>query len=332
MPAASRRRFLVACSTSAAGLTLATPADAALLDDCEQRLTGRAFGAAASLAVRHRTPELARRAADAAFRELLRVEGLLTLYRPDSPLVLLNRTGRLDRPPRELRDVLAAAQHYSELTHGAFDVTVQPLWELHARARRAGRLPDATELADARSRVDWRRVQIERDFIRLTRSDVQITLNGIAQGYVADCVRRTLLEHGVVSALIDAGEVSALGRRGGGEPWRVGIQHPREADAFAAVAQLAGRCLATSGDYSTSFVDDHSRHHVFDPRSGCSPTQLASVSIAAPTAMAADALATAALVLGPDRTARLIQTLPRVDALLVSKDGRMQATSGFPRL
>ncbi|MCA9225527.1 MAG: FAD:protein FMN transferase, partial [Planctomycetales bacterium] len=112
--------------------------------------------------------------------------------------------------------------------------------------------------------------------------------------------------------------------------WSVGIQHPRQPDGFLSLARLTGRCLATSGDYATTFSADRRHHHIFDPRTGQSPTELASVSVLAPTAMAADALSTAAMVLGVDGTLRLVANLPEVDTLLVDKQGRRHRTASFP--
>ena len=109
-----------------------------------------------------------------------------------------------------------------------------------------------------------------------------------------------------------------------------GIQHPRNEDAYIALARLSGRCLATSGDYATAFADDYSQHHLFDPHTGRSPTALSSVSIAAASAMQADALSTAVFVLGPDAGLELVKTEPSCDALLVLNNGRTLVTEGFP--
>jgi thiamine biosynthesis lipoprotein len=96
------------------------------------------------------------------------------------------------------------------------------------------------------------------------------------------------------------------------------------------LGELDGRCLATSGDYATKFTTDGRHNHIFDPRLGTSPQELASVSIAAPTAMAADALSTACFVLGPIRARKLLSQIPDVDALFVLKDGRVLRTNDFP--
>jgi thiamine biosynthesis lipoprotein len=157
-----------------------------------------------------------------------------------------------------------------------------------------------------------------------------VTLNAIAQGFAADRAADALRQHGISLALVDAGEIAAMGRKPDGQPWTVGIQDPRRQDAWLALARLADRCLATSGDYSTRFDDDYRAHHIFDPRTGSSPPDYASVSIAAASATEADALATAVFAMRPEKGLRLVRCTPSVDALLVYKDGRTVATERFP--
>jgi FAD:protein FMN transferase len=278
----------------------------------------------------HRDRERSEAALDAAFRELEVVEEVMSLYRPSSQVSHLNRDQVLDDPHPHLVTVLECAAGMARQTDGAFDVTVQPLWELYREAQQRGGVPDEEAVARARGRVGWQRVQLVPGRIQLAGAGTAITLNGIAQGFAADAAMVVLRAAGVAHALIDAGEMNALGGKPGGEAFTVGIQHPRHEDAFVSVAKLEDRCLATSGDYETHFSADFVHHHLFDPHTGHSPTELASVSIAAPTAMAADALSTAVFVLGVERGIDLVRRTPGTDALLVLKSGRIVATDGFP--
>jgi thiamine biosynthesis lipoprotein len=266
---------------------------------------------------------------DQAFAELELVEQVMSIYRPTSQLCQLNRDRALDHPHPYLLEVLEAARAMSQRSDGAFDITVQPLWELFSAHCRRGSLPTAVEVEATRRQVGWRRVEISADRVALQGSATAITLNGIAQGFAVDKALACLRTHGIDHALLDTGEIGTVGRNDDGEPWTVGIQHPRVHDAFISLASLSGRCLATSGDYATPFSDDLRWHHIFDPRTGRSPTELASVSIAAPTGLQADALSTAVFVLGPQRGYELVRSTADTDALLVMKDGRTMATNGF---
>jgi thiamine biosynthesis lipoprotein len=202
---------------------------------------------------------------------------------------------------------------------------------MYAAAQKAGQLPDPAAIAATRKTIDWRRVEITPRRVQLHGSRAEVTLNGIAQGFAADRAMAALRQHGVQHALVNTGEIGCLGQKSPGDPWTVGIQHPRRADAFISLARLDGRCLATSGDYATSFSHDHRYNHLFDPRTGDSPQELASVSIAARTAMQADALSTAVFVLGAEKGLQLIQSTPQADGFLVLKDGSVLATDGFPQ-
>lgn len=293
--------------------------------------TSWALGTNVSLTIAGLSRSRAERALDAAFAELELVESVISLYRPKSEVCRLNRQGVLDRPHPYLLAVLQEAERTSRLSQGAFDITVQPLWEVFSAAKRDTRLPDEAAVAAARERVNWRHVSVSAEQVRLA-GDTQITLNGIAQGFAADRVREVLEDHGVQHALLNTGELATIGLKPSDEPWTVGIQHPRQSDAFVAVAGLRGRAMATSGDYETTFSADFRQHHIFDPRSGHSPTELASVTIVAPTAMQADALSTAAMVLGTRQTLALVSELSDVDVLLVTKLGRTLSTPGFPEL
>jgi thiamine biosynthesis lipoprotein len=267
---------------------------------------------------------------DAAFAELERVEQLLSIYRDSSQLSQLNREKFVHNPDPSLVEVLQVSQWVARHSQGVFDVTVQPLWTLYDIAARVGKLPARHDIDRCMSRVDWRQIELAANGVRLHGPDTQITLNGIAQGYAADRVMWTLRRHGIVHALIDTGELSGRGTNREEAPWRVGIQHPRIPDAYVAIARLDGRSLATSGDYESQFVDDFSAHHILDPRHGTSPRELSSVSVLADTATMADALSTTLMVLGREAGMKLLRRFQGVDALLIDKQGRTQATSGFP--
>lgn len=294
--------------------------------------TARALGTRVSITALHRDRRTAELALVDAFAEIELVESLMSVYRPESQLSRLNRDGHLAEAHPHLLDVLRSAVELSRRTRGAFDVTVQPLWRVYAEADRQHRLPDEAAVAAARRLVDWKAIRIDRGEVRLALSGAQVTLNGIAQGFAADRAMAALRERGVRHAIVDSGEIGALGSREGDAPWKIGIQHPRHEDAYVSLTALRDRCLATSGDYATRFGADYEYNHLFDPRTGRSPTELASVSVAAASGMQADALSTAVFVLGPERGLELIQDTPGADALLVLKSGRLLATPGFPSL
>jgi thiamine biosynthesis lipoprotein len=307
-------------ATGAAGLGLA-----AWLLPCGRplqslRRTGRALGTKVEIVVLHEDLDRARQAVESAFAAIDQVEEVMSLYRPHSQLCRLNREGVLDDPHPDLVRVLSAAREISEISGGAFDVTVQPLWDLYARAAE----PSPAEIEAVRGRVDWRKLEISSARLRL-QPGMAVTLNGIAQGFATDRAMSALRERGIERALINAGELGSLGRKENGEPWRAGIQHPRRPDAYLELAELDGRCMSTSGDYATP-------SHIFEPATGRVAREFASVTVVARTGVEADALSTAVFVAGPDRGMELIRRMPGADGLLVSRDGLVISTDGFPRV
>lgn len=335
-PRVSRRRFLlglgaVGGSAVAAGLLRSGRDDPRRVSELEAaERTGFALGANVSIVALHENRAAADQAVRAAFAELEMVESVMSLYRPESQLCRLNREGVLHGPHPYLVQVLQKARAVSAASRGDFDITVQPLWALYANAKKDGRLPSADEIRRARRQVDWRRVDVRRDRIDLKGRGTAVTLNGIAQGFAADRALGALASRGVRHALVDTGEIGAMGRRRDGESWTVGIRHPRQQDAFVSRAPLDGRCVATSGDYGTTFSPDGVHNHIFDPRTGRSPRAFQSVTVLAKTGLEADALSTAVFVAGLERGIELVESTAGADALFVLKNGKSLTTSGFP--
>jgi thiamine biosynthesis lipoprotein len=340
-----RRTFLLGSLASAAGVAAWTwrerlaPHGAAAPGDLAEGLPdGRtlvrgfavAFGTTVSVAAVHEDPSAAAAAIRDALGAVRCVDALMTVYRPGSELSRLNAAGVLERPDPHLVRVLEFSVRLAEASGGAFDPTVQPLWNLWAECRRQRRLPTSAELAAARAAVGWSDLEVSPRRVALRRSGMGITLNGVAQGYAADLAIGALRARGVVDALVDAGEHGAEGARQPGQPWTIGIQHPRAEGEVVAAVPMDGRFVAVSGDYATAFSDDLLYHHVFDPHTGVSPTALSSVAVAAPTGMEADALTKPMMVLDLPRARALLARFPGAGALWIDKQARIVASQDLP--
>jgi thiamine biosynthesis lipoprotein len=332
-----RRRLFVSASLLAAGsVAVMRPwraLGAASAGPAERTADGRfvvraaalAFDTSISICALHPNPELARRASARALRVVAELDAGLVVQRPGSQVSRLNADGRLDRPDRHLVHLLEFAQALAAASNGAFDPTVQPLWELHLDCQRRGCAAGPRELAEARSRVNWNAVDADRRRVRLAPR-MSITLNGLVQGYAADLAFDALAQDGVLDALIDAGEYGAVGSNPAGRPWRVGIQHPRDPIALIGSVPMDGRFLATSGDYSTHFTDDFKLNHIFDPHTGVSPLRFSSVAVAAPTGLLADGLTKPMMVLDLAAAQRLLDRYPGSGAVWIDKASRIVAT------
>lgn len=278
------RRRLIAISAVLATMPATTHANAAA-----RFWTGQALGARASIRLDHPDADAI---AARVMAEIDRLENILSLYRPRSALSRLNRDGHLDAPPFELLECLSLADAVHRASDGRFDPTVQPLWALWAESAANGRRPDPTAVERARAITGWGKVKLEAAAITL-HPGMALTLNGIGQGYVADRVAVLLDAEGLSDILIDTGELRALGGQPEGGEWPVRL---KTGERLA----LRQRALATSAPLGTTFDQAGRDGHILDPATGMPvPENWHAISISAPSAAIADALATAACLM-PD--------------------------------
>jgi len=261
-----------------------------------------------------------RRAADAAsaaaWARLDELNARLSDFDPDSELSRLSSASAETAPTpwigvsADLAAVLARARDVSEGSDGAFDVTCGQATRLWRRAIREGELPAAEALERARETIDFRAVELSADHskARLLRPGMRLDLGGIAKGYALDEMLRAIAAEGVSSALVVGGGDIVAGEappdRAG---WRIELDPGTEAPLSARRAlELRRAAVATSGDlYRSAEIDGRRRSHIVDPRTGASLTTRCGATVIAADGMTADALATAAVVLGPDGCARL---------------------------
>jgi thiamine biosynthesis lipoprotein len=295
---------------------------------------GTSLGSPSRLLLYHPDRVAAARIIGRCTAEIERLERIFALYRADSELARLNRDGRLDAPSFDLLALLSRCQRLSALSGGAFDVTVQPLWNLYAghffmlpSPAPGGPEPGAVERA--RKLVGWQGVDLTARRIALARPGMGLTLNGIAQGYVTDRITEILHDNGCDRTLADMGrsELRAQGRHADGHPWRVGLADPRQPDRLAAAIDLCDRALCTSGGYGTPFEASGRFHHLFDPATGASANHYIGVSVLAASAATADALSTALYVTPPSRSAELLASFPATSARLTRPDGTVDQLS-----
>ena len=324
---ANRRQWLRVSMGMAEGLM--APHVGAKTSSLQWRETAMVgLGTTLSLRAAHADGEQAQQGLDAAVAAIRHVEQQMSLFNPQSALSRLNRDGVLQHPHPDLVRVLRLAQQVSAKSHGAFDVTVQPLWLAWAGAQAQGRVPTPPELEAARARVGWRGLEVRDDRVRFLQPGMALTLNGIAQGFAGDLARRALQVHGIAHALIDTGEWSAWGQSPAQKPWNLGIANPRSENALIAKISMDGRALATSSDARYRFGSDDVHHHIFDPRTGYSPTSISSVTVLAPTCALADAL-TKVMFMGNGSKALALAKRWNVDVLVVEKSGHWQASHGL---
>lgn len=318
----TRRRF-IGITAAAGGLSL-LPFGPVRATPQLRVWSGAALGCDATLQIHHPDPATADRLIASSLAEVERLERVISLYRPESALCRLNRDGVLDDPPLDLVRVLAESRYYGALTGGAFDVTVQPLWNLYSahfsepQASPDG--PTADAVAKTVARVGQEALEVDPRRLRLTRPGMGVTLNGIGQGYITDRVVELLRAGGIEHALVDMGKTRAIGGHPGGGPWSVGLEDPRAPGTFAETIPLADRAVATAGGYGTLFDAAGRFNHIFEPWSGHTSWRWLSVSVEAATATESNALSNAFALMPAEATAPLVRAR-RLVAHFVRPDG-----------
>jgi len=293
------------------------------------------MGTLVTLTVVHPESAAARVMVERAFAEMERLEAQLSRYRPDSAVGRLNKTGRLEAAPAALVDVLTLGLDVSRRSRGAFDVTIAPLVELHTETfERTGALPRDEDIERVLDYVGYQGLNVAGRQVDLADPRMQISLDGVAKGFIVDRTVSRLSRDGAERVLVDAGGDMASGGVGvASDPWTVGVRHPRRREALVGQIQLGGGSIATSGDYLRHFTPDRRHHDILDPRTGRSPVQASSATVIAPSAAEADALSTASLVLGAVDGIAMIDAYRDAEALLVSKnDGRVTSRGMVERL
>lgn len=278
---------------------------------------GTAFGTTVNITVSARSESQANVAIDAAFAEIRTVHRAASLFDPSSEIIKLNVNGVLEKPSRTVLDIIEVSDLLHRLSHGAFDPSIQPLWELWANGN-----PDQQSIDSTLRHVGWQKLRVTPARLQLLEG-AALSFNGVAQGYAADRVMAALNTNGALAAIIDTGETGRLDWDG-----RIAIQHPRQPTSLGSIALHHG-FVAVSGDYATAFSQDCIHHHIFDPRLGFSPKELASVAVVAPTGAMADGLATAFMVMGAAPSFACLKTLAGCSALFIDKAGAITLSPGM---
>lgn len=280
------------------------------------------MGTVVNLAVISEDKVTAQNAIEATFNRMAELEDVLSHFKSESQLSQLNQNGHIYEAHPALLALIDQAHQLSELTTGGFDITIKPLLELYQQHQTTASLPSATEIADTLEKVDYRQIKVNGDQIAFARPGMAITLDGIAKGFIVDEGVLELKQAGLNNVMVEAGgDLLVSGQKSAGESWQIGLQSPRRSQpGLLARLTVRNQAIATSGDYLQAFTTDLRQHHILDPRTGYSSPALASATIIAPSAVLADGLATATMVLGLEDGLALVNRLPDCGACLVDKD------------
>lgn len=276
------------------------------------------------------------KAVSSAAGRVLEIHSRMSVYEKTSDVARVNASAGLS--PQVIHSdtfgLLRRALQFSELSEGAFDITVRPLTQLWGIGKKGDFIPSQGEVSDALELVGYRDLlldEAERTAF-LSKPGMSIDLGGIAKGYAADEVMRILLEHGIKSALVNlGGNIATFGQREDGEHWQIGIQNPLSArGGYIGTIESVDRTVVTSGSNERFFMKDGVRyHHILDPRTGYpSVSGLLSVTAVCGSSTDADALTTALFVSGTQKAMQLLGNFD-AQAVFVTTSGDLFLTEGL---
>jgi thiamine biosynthesis lipoprotein len=265
-------------------------------------------------------------------REYHRVDDAMSTYKSTSEISRVNAHAA-EAPMvigEELFGLVERSLELSVASGGAFDITydsVGYLYDFRARQR-----PTDSEIAERLNAVDYRHVVLDRvrHTIFFKTQGVRINLGGIAKGYVVERAASMLRARGVEHALLNAGgDTRVIGDRRG-QPWIVGIRHPRVADEVVTRLPLVDEAISTSGDYERFFEENGRRyHHIINPATGRPTEGILTVTVIGPDGTLTDGLDTAIFVLGVEKGLKLIEAYPEYETIIVDATGKVSYSKGL---
>lgn len=308
----SRRRFL----TITAGAAISASIGSAFAESSVWH--GTAMGAQAKLVLHDLSPHESERLFRLATAEIDRLENIFSIYRLNSAISRLNQDGQLTNPPAELLELLSLAAGLHHSTTGYFDPSIQPVWKAYSHYN--GR-PPLSLISAARAAIGLQHVRFNSNAIRFEKPDMALTLNGIAQGFMTDRIVALLKAEGLVNAIVDMGEIAALGHDATLNPWQVGLAERSDQKAETTIA-MSNQCVATSAPLGTTFDDGMS--HIINPTNGLPTEPLwKRVSIVHQSAAIADGLSTALVLMNESQIRETVKRHSGIQLFAKSNENKL---------
>lgn len=263
-------------------------------------------------------------------------ESMLSRTKENSDIWKLNHAhGQPVEVSQETAYLLAQAVDYAEMTEGLIDPTVTPLSELwNFIGDPPGPVPEQAQIDAFLPHIDYKTVHIDDTTVWLEDPEARVDLGFLAKGYIADQLKALFLEQDLTHALINlGGNVLAVGEKPDGTAYRTGVQKPfGTRGETVQIVNLKDQSLVSSGSYERYFEEDGVLyHHILDPFTGYPvDTDLEGVTILSDSSLEGDALSTTCFLLGYQKGAELIEALPGIEALFITKNGSVYKTGGFP--
>ena len=294
----------------------------------EYRLALKLMGSAFELVVVHEKEKEARHLLDTGIREIERIENLLSEFMPGSLTSQINNEAGIKavRVTGEVYELTERCLQVSALTQGAFDISTKPLKALYNFRNGNFHLPSKEIIRKTIINTGFKKIILDPGdrSIFLSQKQMAISFASVGKGYAADRVKQKWISDGVSSGVINAsGDLTTIGQRSDGTPWKVGIAHPDKKDGIMFYLPVHNASMATSGDYEQYFLHQGTRYsHIINPKSGLPVKGIKSVSVISGSAELSDALATAVYVMGIESGLFFINQLPDTHCLILDENNQ----------
>lgn len=266
---------------------------------------------------------------DLAVAEITRIEKLISSWDPNSQTSEINDNAGIKavKVDRELFDLIERSLGISKLTDGAFDISyasIDKIWKFDGSMTK---MPSDEEIKSSVSKIGYQNVLLDKEnsTVFLVNSGMKIGFGAIGKGYAADKAKKLLLSKGVIAGIINAsGDMNTWGKQTNGDPWKVAITNPLDKNKAFALLPINNGAVVTSGNYEKFVLFNGVRYtHIIDPRTGYPATGIISVTVFAPKAELADALATSIFVMGKEIGLNRINQIPNVECIIIDEKGQI---------
>ena len=272
---------------------------------------------------------------DLAVGEIQRIEELISSWKPTSQTSAINKNAGI-KPVKvddELFQLIKRSIDISAITDGAFDISFAAIDKIWVFNGQEAQKPNPVDISNSVEAIGFKNIHLDEknSTVFLTKKGMKIGFGAIGKGYAADKAKNILINKGVAGGIINAsGDMNTWGVQPNGSAWKIAITNPLYTSKNYGLFELVDNAVVTSGNYEKYLLIDGKRYaHIIDPRTGMPTKGILSVTVFAPKAELADALATSVFVMGVDVGLNLINQLPQVEAIIVKDDGGIATSANI---